>query len=356
MKLRKLAAVLLAAALVLSLAACGGNGNSGSAAPSSDAGPAAPENNAADTPAPEPVADGEVIRIGAIQLVEHVALDAAYQGFVDGLAEAGYVDGQNISIDFQNAQGEQANCATIADKFVNDDVDLILAIATAASQAVANATQDIPILVTAVTDPADAGLVASNEAPGGNVSGTSDLNPVEAQMNLLVQLLPEAKTVGMLYNSSEANSKFQVDLATKAAEALGLTCVDYTVSTANEIQSVVESAIGKVDVFYAPTDNLIANAMVTVGQVTQEAGIPVICAEEGMVDNGGTATYGLSYYNLGKLTATQAVKILRGEAETATMPIAYLSDADCMLAINQDACDTLGITVPQELLDQLAAQ
>lgn len=355
MNVRKLTAVLLAAVLVLSLTACGGSGNSGTAAPaSSDTPSSAPESSAPE--APTPAADGEVIRIGAIQLVEHVALDAAYQGFVDGLAEAGYVDGQNISIDFQNAQGEQANCATIADKFVNDNVDLILAIATASSQAVANATQDIPILVTAVTDPADAGLVASNEAPGGNVSGTSDLNPVEAQMNLLVQLLPEAKTVGMLYNSSEANSKFQVDLATKAAEALGLTCVDYTVSTANEIQSVVESAIGKVDAFYAPTDNLIANAMVTVGQVTQEAGIPVICAEEGMVNNGGTATYGLSYYNLGKLTAAQAVKILKGEAEPATMPIEYLPDSDCLLAINEDACNALGITVPQALLDQLAAQ
>lgn len=352
MNARKLAAVLLAAVLVLSLAACGGNSTPSSPdpAPSGDVSAPAPENSAPDAPT------GDVIRIGAIQLVEHVALDAAYQGFVDGLAEAGYVDGQNISIDFQNAQNEQSNCATIAEKFVGDNVDLILAIATPAAQAVANATKDIPILVTAVTDPADAGLVVSNEAPGGNVSGTSDLNPVEAQMNLLVQLLPEVKTVGMLYNSSEANSKFQVDLATKAAETLGLTCADYTVSSANEIQSVVESAVGKVDAFYAPTDNLIANAMVTVGQVTQEAGIPVICAEEGMVDNGGTATYGLSYYNLGKLTAAQAVKILKGEAEPATMPIGYLPDADCMLAINQDACDALGITVPQELLDQLAAQ
>lgn len=356
MNVRKLAAVLMAAVLVLSLTACGGSNGSSTPAPSSsDAGSTAPENNAADTPV-EPAADGEVIRIGAIQLVEHDALDAAYQGFVDGLAEAGYVDGQNISIDFQNAQGEQANCATIADKFVSDSVDLILAIATPAAQAVANATKDIPILITAVTDPADAGLVASNEAPGGNVSGTSDLNPIDAQMNLLVQLLPEAKTIGMLYNSSEANSKFQVDLAKSAAEAMGLTCADYTVSSANEIQSVVESAVGKVDVFYAPTDNLIANAMVTVGQVTQEAGIPVICAEEGMVNNGGTATYGLSYYNLGKLTATQAVKILKGEAEPATMPIGYLADADCLLAINEDACSALGITVPQELLDQLAAQ
>ena len=355
MIVRKLAAVLLAAVLVLSLTACGGSSNSGSApAPSSDASSSTPESSASE--APTPAADGEVINIGVIQLMEHVALDAAYQGFVDGLAEAGYVDGQNISIDFQNAQGEQANCQTIADKFVSDNVDLVLAIATPAAQAMANATQDIPILVTAVTDPADAKLVASNEAPGGNVSGTSDMNPIEEQMNLLVQLLPEAKTVGMLYNSSEANSKLQVDIAKSVAGSLGLTCVDYTVSNANEIQQVVESATGKVDAFYAPTDNVIATAMVTVAQAAEAAGIPVICGEEGMVNNGGTATYGLSYYNLGKLTATQAVDILTGKSTPATMPIGYLSDADCLLAINEENCQKLGITIPQALLDQLAAQ
>ena len=271
MKNKKLVAALLAAALTLSLAACGGNAVSGSSEPAPSATPsssAAPEGSA-------PSAAGEPVKIGILQLMEHDALDAAYQGFVDGLAEAGYKDGEQIKIDFQNAQGEQANCQTIADKFVSDKVDLVLAIATPAAQAMANATQDIPILVTAVTDPADAKLVASNEAPGGNVTGTSDMNPVEAQMKLLKQLVPDAKNVGMLYNSSEANSKLQVDMAKSYAADLGLTCTDYTVSNANEIQQVVESAIGKVDAFYAPTDNVIANGMATVSMVTEPANIPV---------------------------------------------------------------------------------
>lgn len=192
MKNRKLVAALLAAVLTLSLAACGGNAVSGSSEPAPSATPsssAAPEGSAPSTA-------GEPVKIGVLQLMEHDALDAAYQGFVDGLAEAGYKDGEQIKIDFQNAQGEQANCQTIADKFVSDKVDLVLAIATPAAQAMANATQDIPILVTAVTDPADAKLVASNEAPGGNVTGTSDMNPVEAQMKLLKQLVPDAKNVG----------------------------------------------------------------------------------------------------------------------------------------------------------------
>lgn len=350
MKNRKLVAALLAAVLTLSLAACGGNAVSGSSEPAPSATPsssAAPEGSAPSTA-------GEPVKIGVLQLMEHDALDAAYQGFVDGLAEAGYKDGEQIKIDFQNAQGEQANCQTIADKFVSDKVDLVLAIATPAAQAMANATQDIPILVTAVTDPADAKLVASNEAPGGNVTGTSDMNPVEAQMKLLKQLVPDAKNVGMLYNSSEANSKLQVDMAKSYAADLGLTCADYTVSNANEIQQVVESAIGKVDAFYAPTDNVIANGMATVSMVTEPANIPVICGEEGMVNNGGTATFGLSYYNLGKLTATQAVDILTGKSKPAEMPILYLTD--CVLAINEASCEKMGVAIPQELKDQLAAQ
>src|SRR5574344_1395852 len=172
----------------------------------------------------------KVIKVGVVQLVEHVALDASYKGFVDGLAEAGYVDGQNIAIDYENAQGEQANCVTIAQKLINDKDDLIFAIATPAAQAVANLTQDIPILISSVTDPESAKLVKSNDAPGGNVTGTSDLTPCAAQMKLLKQLVPNAKTVGMLFCSSEQNSYFQIALAKKACDELGLSYVDATVS------------------------------------------------------------------------------------------------------------------------------
>ena len=342
MKGKRIAAAFLALAMTLTLAACGGSGSSGSSAAASGSGEAASGSAA-----------GESFTIGVIQLMEHDALDQAYEGFVDGLAEAGYVDGENIVIEYQNAQGEQANCVTIADKLVADRCDLVLAIATPAAQAMANATTEIPILVTAVTDPADAKLVASNEAPGGNVTGTSDMNPVEEQMKLLTTLVPEARTVGFLYNSAEANSKLQVDMAREVAGELGLECIDFTVSNANEIQQVVESAIGKVDVFYTPTDNVIANGMATVAMITEPAGIPIICGEEGQVQNGGTATYGLSYYNLGKLTATQAVDILEGKSVPAEMPIQYLTD--CVLAINEESCQKMGLTIPQELLDQLAA-
>lgn len=294
---------------------------------------------------------GDTFRIGVDQLVEHAALDASYQGFVDALKEAGYVDGEKISIDYQNAQGDQANANTIAQKLVNDNDDLILAIATPASQAVANATKDIPVLVTAVTDPAAAGLVASNDAPGGNVSGTSDLTPVKEQIDLLKKLVPDAKKIAILYCSSEVNSKIQADMAIDAATALGIESEETTVSNTNEIQQVVESLIGKVDAIYAPTDNVIAKAMPTVTQVANANGLPIICGEENMVDNGGLATYGIDYYELGKLTGKQAVKIIEGTATTAEMPIEYLSGDQCKLSINEDVAAQLGIEIPADLVE-----
>lgn len=290
--------------------------------------------------------DGK-LKIGVLQLVEHAALDAAYDGFVAALAEAGYIDGENIIIDYQNAQGEQANCQTIAQKFVNDRVDLILAIATPAAQVTANLTQDIPILITAVTDPAAAKLVKSNEMPGTNVSGTSDLTPVEAQIKLLKQLLPTAKTVGLLYTSSEQNSIFQIDIAKKVSEELGLKTIEATVSNSNEIQQVVQSLVGKVDAIYIPTDNLLSAGMATVAMVANEAKIPVICGEESMVDLGGLATYGINYYELGKQTGQQAVDILQNGANPAEMPIQYLMTAN--LKINEDTAALLGITIPTDL-------
>lgn len=287
------------------------------------------------------------IKIGVIQLVEHSALDANYKGFVDGLAEAGYVDGQNISIDYHNAQGEQVNCVTIAEKLVNDRDDLIFAIATPAAQAVANITKNIPIVISSVTDPESAKLVLKNAAPGTNVTGTSDLTPCEAQMNLLKKLVPNAVKVGMLYCSSEQNSHFQIALAKAACDKLGLKYVDGTVSNSNEIQQVVTSLCGKVDAIYSPTDNMIAAGMATVAQVANEKGIPTICGEEGMVAAGGLATYGINYYELGKQTAAMAVEILRDGKKPAEMPIQYLQKCD--LSINEATAKALGITIPENL-------
>lgn len=293
----------------------------------------------------EPAADGETFTVGVIQLAEHPALDASYEGFMEGLKEAGFEEGKNLTVDYQNAQGDQSNCLTIAEKFVNDGVDLILAIATPAAQAAASKTTEIPILVTAVTDPASSGLVESNEAPGGNVSGTSDLTPVSEQITLLHELLPEAKNVGVLYCSAEDNSKFQADLAMEALESLGMTGEEFTFSTLDEIQAVVDSMKGKVDAIYAPTDNKVAEGMATVSMLATEAGLAVIGGESGMVDNGALATFGLSYFNLGKLTANQAAAILKGEAEPATTPIGYLEAADCEFSYNEETASALDITI-----------
>lgn len=290
--------------------------------------------------------DGK-IKIGIVQLVEHPALDNAYHGFIDGLKEAGYADGDNITVDYQNAQGEQANCVTIADKFVNDGKNLILAIATPAAQAVANRTQTIPILVTAVTDPQSSRLVKSNDAPGTNVSGTSDLTPCAVQINLLKKLVPDAKTVGMLYCSSEQNSFFQIGLAKAECDRLGLKYIDGTVSNSNEIQQVTQNLCGKVDVIYVPTDNMIAAGMVTVAQVANQNKIPTIVGEDGMVQSGGLATYGINYYELGRQTANMAVEILRDGKNPAQMPIQYLEKCD--LSVNQATADALGITIPSDL-------
>ena len=234
---------------------------------------------------------------------------------------------------------------------VNDRSDLILAIATPAAQAVANLTRNIPILVTAVTDPASAKLVKSNELPGTNVSGTSDLTPVEAQIKLAKQLVPDMQTIGFLYCSSEQNSKFQIDIAKKVCDELGIKYVDATVSNSNEIQQVTQSLVGKVDAIYAPTDNMIAAGMATVALVAVPAKLPVFCGEQGMTELGGLATYGINYYELGKQTAKQAVAILKDGKNPADMPIEYLANGD--LYINMDNAKAIGVAIPEEVAAQL---
>lgn len=287
------------------------------------------------------------IKIGVIQLVEHPALDGSYKGFVDGLAEAGFVDGENISIDYQNAQNEQANCVTIANKLVNDKDDLIFAIATPAAQAVANLTKDIPILVSAVTDPESAKLVKSNAKPDTNVSGTSDLTPVAAQIKLLKQIVPGAKKVGLMFCSSEQNSIFQIEMAKKACESEGLSFIEASVSNSNEIQQVTQSLVGKVDAIYIPTDNMLAAGMANVAMVANQNKIPTIVGEDGMVKSGGLCTYGLNYYELGKQTAKMAVDILKNDAKPQDMPIQYLEKCD--FSKNAETEKALGLTLPETL-------
>ncbi|MCQ2240265.1 ABC transporter substrate-binding protein [Treponema sp.] len=289
----------------------------------------------------------KVVKIGAIQLVEHPALDASYKGFVDGLKEAGYEDGKNLKIIYENAQGEQSNCVTIADKLISQRCDMIFAIATPAAQAVANKTETTPILITAVTDPKTAGLVESNEKPGTNVTGTSDLTPCAAQIQLLKRLVPNAKKVAMLYCSSEENSRFQINLAKAECDKQGLSYVDATVSNTNEVQQVVQSLVGKVDAIYTPTDNMIASTMATVSLVTTPAKLPVIVGEDGMCQGGGLATFGINYYELGKQTAKMAVEVINGK-KPKNMPIQYLDKCD--FSYNKETAEALGITIPADLL------
>lgn len=287
--------------------------------------------------------------IGVIQLVEHEALDKSYEGFKEGLKESGFEEGKNLVLDYNNAQGDQSNTTTIAQKLVNNRPDLIFAIATPAAQAVANQTSEIPIVVTAVTDPAVSGLVDTNEAPGGNVTGTSDLTPIKDQIALLKELLPEAKKVGIMYTSSEDNSILQAEMATKEVEAVGLDAEVYTVSKTEDIMAVTQSVVGNIDVLYIPTDNLLAANMSAVSQITTPAGIPIIVGDIGMMTDGGLATKGLDYFELGKQTGVMAAEILNG-ADPAKMAIEYQTDPK--LVINKELAEELKITIPQALLDQ----
>lgn len=325
---KKILALALCLIMVLSMAACGSSNNDGSA-------------------------EGENLKIGIIQFGEFDALEKACSGFIDGLADAGYVDGENITIHKLSAAAEAGNCPSIADTLINDGSDLILAIATPAASAVKEKTSDIPVLFTAVTDPAGSGLIADNEKPGGNLTGTSDLNPVAHQISLGKQLLPDAKKVAIMYCSSESNSKIQADLAAEAIKAEGMESVVKTISAIDEAKSAIESLKGKVDFIYIPTDNTLSDGMTTVSAAANECGLPTIVGEAGMVINGAFATYGISYYELGKTTAAQAVKILKGEAQPADMPVEYQTDENILeIAINTETAEKLGLTIPDDIAEK----
>lgn len=335
---RKVLAVMLAGTMALTIAACG---SKPAATDTTAAGTAETKTSAAAETKSEDAeaASGETYKIGVLQLVQHAALDAANEGFFAALDNAGV----KYEADQQNASGEQSNCQTIAEKLANDGDDLILAIATPAAQAVAGVTSEIPVILTAVTDPAESGLVEDNNVPGGNVTGTSDLTPVNEQIDLLQKLVPDAKTVGILFCSAESNSEIQAQMAREALDAAGIAHEDYTVSSSNEIQTVVESMIGKVDAIYAPTDNMIAAGMATVAMVANDNGIPTICGEAGMVEAGGLATYGIDYYQLGYMAGEQAIDILVNGKTAAETPIGYLPAERCELTINEETAQTLGI-------------
>ena len=290
----------------------------------------------------------EKVNVGIVQLVEHAALDAANKGFVEGLASKGYKEGQNIAYDRQNAQADQSNLQNIAHRFVNNKVNLICAIATPAAQTVANVTSDIPIVATAVTDYKTAKLVKDNAKPGTNVTGTTDMNPVEQQLDLLLKLVPNAKSVGTIYCSSEVNSQLQIEILKKAAAAKGVTVKEATVSNVNDIQQAARSLVGKVQAIYVPTDNVLASAMPTLISVTEEAKLPVICGEGGMVKAGGLATLGVDYYKLGFQAGEMAADILSGKSKPADMAIQAQKEFKAM--VNLKEAEKIGLKVPEDVL------
>lgn len=292
-------------------------------------------------------ASDDTISIGISQIVQHPALDATREGFKQAFADAGYVEGEDITFDEQNAQGEQATATTIAAKFQTDGVDLVLAIATPTAQAAAQSIADIPVLFTAVTEPAEAGLVDSWEKPGGNVTGTSDLNPVEQQLELVTEVVPDAKTVGIVYSSGEVNSEVQVELAKEAADKLGLEIKEATVTNSSEVAQATES-LGDVDAIYIPTDNRVTEGLEAVVQIAEQKQIPLFGAEGGQVERGAVATYGIDYTELGYQTGKMAIEILENGADPAEMPVETLDELS--LIVNPAAAERQGVTLPEDLV------
>lgn len=289
-----------------------------------------------------------LIPIGIVQLVEHEALDAANRGIVDALAERGYKEGVNVTIDRQNAQADQSNLQNIAARFVSNDSKILFAIATPAAQTLAAATKTIPIVATAVTNFEVAKLVASNEKPGGNVTGVSDINPVAEQFALLMKFAPDAKAIGTIYNSSEINSTYQIELLKKAASAAGVEVVEASVSSVNDIQQAVASLKGRVGGLYLPTDNIIASAVPVLMKSVFEAGIPTVAGEGGMVRAGILASIAVDYYTLGKMTGAMGADILDGKKKPADMPI-QSQKAEKVL-VNLKTAETMGIQIPEDIL------
>lgn len=303
------------------------------------------ESGSSNADSSKPDAGEEPYSIGISQLVQHPALDSATEGFKQAFADAGI----DVKWEEQNANGEQVTALTIAQQFTAQDLDLVLANATPAAQAMAQNIADIPVLFTSVTDPVEAQLVESLESPGGNVTGTSDKTPLADQFDLIEQLVPDASTIGIIYSSGEVNSQIQVDEATAEAEGRGMTVKTQTITSVGEIPQAV-AALGDVDAFYVPTDNMVVSGISSLIQAAEEAKTPVIGAEAGTVEGGAVATIGIDYFELGRQTGEMAIRILRDGEDPATMPVETASEF--AYYVNEDAAEAQGVTIPQDILDQ----
>lgn len=352
--MKKMLAIAMAMTMGLSLVACGGGND---AADSTAEAPAAEaeettgtEENAAgtETEAAEevPSAGSEgAYTVGICQLVQHEALDAATEGFMDGLNEE--LGEGTVTFDVQNAQNDSNTCSTIVNGFVSGNVDLILANATPALQAAQAATSEIPILGTSVTEYGVALNIDDFDGTvGGNISGTSDLAPLDEQAAMLNELFPDAKNVGLIYCTAEANSQYQVDEVQKALEEKGYTCKQYGFADSNDLQSVATTAVSENEVLYVPTDNTVASNAEILNNIAEPAKVPVIAGEEGICAGCGVATLSISYYDLGVATGKMAAKILKGEADISEMPIEYAPQFT--KKYNAEICEALSIEIPSD--------
>ncbi len=327
--MKKILALALVAMMTVAMSACG------SSQPSGGEGSLEGSGNG----------QAAQFKVGVCQLVQHEALDAATQGFVDALNE---IMGEGVvEVDIQNAQNDSPTCATIINKFVSQEVDLIMANATPALQAAASGTKDIPILGTSVTEYGVALEIDNFDGlVGTNVSGTSDLAPLDEQAMMIKEWFPDAKTVGLVYCSAEANSKYQIETVKKELESMGLTCEDYAFSDSNDLATVITNAVANSDVIYVPTDNTVASNASIIDNICLPAKVPVIAGEEGICAACGVATLSISYYDLGYGTGQMAAKILKGEANVSEMPIE--SAPNFTKKYNKAKCEALGITTIPE--------
>lgn len=289
--------------------------------------------------------------IGIVQIVEHPSLNTIKESIVKQLQDKGFKDGENISIDYQNAQGDQSTLKTIVTKFVNNKYDLIIAIATPSAQAAVTQTKDIPVLFAACADPLGSGIVTNLEKPGGNVTGTSNAVSAEKIMELAKRITPDFKKIGALYNSSETNTTSVIRNLKDYANKNNLTIVEATITSSSEVQQAVSSLVEKVDIIFSPNDNTVASAMPLVAQIANNAKIPVYVAADSMVKDGGLATYGIDYTVLGKETADMAVEILKGK-KPGDIPVMTMSDMK--IYVNKDTAKAIGISLPDDVLKEAA--
>lgn len=290
--------------------------------------------------------EGGKLKIGVVQIMQHGSLDEANRGFVDGLKKRGY-DESKVEFDQENAQGDQANLKTIVSQFKGGKLDLICAITTPAAQAAANEIKDVPIVGTAITDYVSSKLAESNEKPGGNVTGVSNLTPIDRQMELGLALVPQAKTIGLIYCSSEANSEIQANIMKDYCSTHGLAVEERTIHSVNDIQQAAESLVGKVDFIYVPTDNTVASAVPTLVKVTDANKIPVIVGADIMAKDGALASLSVDYYTLGLQTGELAADILDGKVKPESAPIQHQKEFTTV--INKQDAEILGIRIPEDI-------